>query len=58
MDIPKSRFEWTREYPKTDSRIFYHYNKEMADKVTNAAIGNLNTMLNLLTKLTKSLSIK
>ena len=30
----------------------------MADKVTNAAIGNLNAMLNLLTKPTKSPNIK
>ena len=58
MDIPKSRFEWTREYPKTGSRIFYHFNKEMADKVTNAAIGNLDTILNLLAKLTKTPNIK
>lgn len=30
----------------------------MADKVTNAAIGNLNTILNLLAKLTKTPNIK
>lgn len=54
MDIPKNRFEWTREYPKTGSRIMHYYSKEMADKVTDAAIGNLK----LLAKLAKSLNIK
>ena len=58
MNIPKNRFEWTREYPKTGSRIMYYYSEEMADKVTNAAVGNLNAMLNLLTKPTKSPNIK